>query len=94
MIPYGQNTDMSLRSRRQQPHARMATTLEGQFHRSLWPNPRCSPGTARKPGRRRKPAAIHRLQAGQQAIARSAMMEAVAQLRKRLDVLADRVHDL
>ena len=55
--------------------------------RSCWRNPRCWPSTARKPGSAEK-AVGYWLKAGQQAMARSAMTEAVAQLRKGLEVLA------
>ena len=55
--------------------------------RSCRHNLRCWPSTARQPGWRNRRSAYW-LKAGQQALARSAMTEAVAQLRKGLDVLA------
>jgi predicted ATPase len=76
-----------LRSRRQQLHARIAATLEDQFpeivvaHPALLAQHWVEAGLAEKAGG-------YRLRAGQQALARSAMTEAVAQLQKGLELLA------
>jgi predicted ATPase len=72
-----------LRSRRQQIHARIAATLEDQVvaQPALLARHCSEAGLAEK-------AVGYWLKAGQQAMARSAMMEAVAQLQKGLDVLS------
>ena len=76
-----------LRSRRQQLHARIAATLEDQFPEVVADQPALLARHCAEAGLAEK-AVVHWLKAGQQAFARSAMTEAVAQLRKGLDVLA------
>jgi predicted ATPase len=76
-----------LRSRRQQIHARIATTLEGQFPDIVIAQPQLLARHCTE-ARLNDKAVDYRLKAGQQAFARSGMMEAVAQLRKGLDLLA------
>ncbi len=76
-----------LRSRRQQLHARIVAALEDHFPEIALARPallahHCAEGALGEK------AVVYRLKAGQQAIARSAMTEAIAQLRKGLDVLA------
>jgi class 3 adenylate cyclase len=77
-----------LRGRRQQLHARIAETLEGQFPDIVAAEPALLAQHCAEAGLTEK-AVGYRLTAGQQARARSAMMEAVAQLMKGLDVLAN-----
>ena len=76
-----------LRSRRQRLHSVLPRPSKNALPRSCRHNPRCWRSIARKLGwlKRRS---TYWLKAGQQALARSAMAEAVAQLRKGLDVLA------
>ncbi len=76
-----------LRSRRQQLHARIAATLEGRFPEIVAAQPALLAHHCEEAGLAEK-AAVYWLKAGQQAMARSAMTEAVAQLRKGLGVLA------
>jgi predicted ATPase/class 3 adenylate cyclase len=76
-----------LRSRRQQLHARIAATLENQFPELVAAQPALLAEHCAEAGLAEK-AIGFRLRAGQQALARSAMTEAVAQLRKGLDLLA------
>jgi tetratricopeptide (TPR) repeat protein len=76
-----------LRSRRQQIHARIATTLERQFPEIVAAQPALMAQHCAEAGLTEK-AVGYWLQAGQQAVARSAMAEAVAQLQKGLDQLA------
>src|SRR6202023_1245121 len=76
-----------LRSRRQQIHARIAATLEDQFPEIVAAQSALLAQHCAEAGLREK-AVVYWLKAGQQALARSAMTEAVAQLRKGLDVLA------
>jgi predicted ATPase len=76
-----------LRSRRQQLHARIAATLEEQFPQMVVAQPGLPAQHCAEAGLAEK-AVGYWLKAGQQAMARSAMMEAVAQLEKGLDVLA------
>ena len=75
-----------LRSRRQQLHARIAATLEDQFPEIVATQPALLAQHCAEAGLTEK-AVGYWLKAGQQAMARSAMTEAVAQLRKGLDVL-------
>ena len=75
-----------LRSRRQQLHARIAATLEDQFPEIVVAQPALLARHCAEAGLAEK-AVVYWLKAGRQAIARSAMTEAVAQLRKGLDVL-------
>ena len=76
-----------LRSRRQQMHARIAATLEDQFPEIVAAQPALLAQHCAEAGLAEK-AVVYWLKAGQQALARSAMTEAVAQLRKGLDALA------
>ena len=76
-----------LRSRRQQLHARIAATLEDQFPELVTAQPallarHCAEGALPEK------AVVYWLKAGQQALGRAAMAEAVARLQKGLDVLA------
>jgi class 3 adenylate cyclase/tetratricopeptide (TPR) repeat protein len=76
-----------LRSRRQRLHARITTTLEDRFPEVVLAQPALLAQHCAAAGLAEK-AVAYWLTAGQQALARSAMAEAVAQLRKGLDVLA------
>ena len=76
-----------LRGRRQQLHARIAATLEDRFPEIVLAQPALLAQHCAEAGLAEK-AVVYWLKAGQQALARSAMTEAVAQLRKGLDVLA------
>ena len=75
-----------LRSRRQQLHARIAATLEDQFPEVVTTQPALLARHCAEAGLAEK-AVAYWLKAGRQAMAGSAMTEAVAQLRKGLDVL-------
>ena len=75
-----------LRSRRQQLHARIVTTLEKQFPEVVTAQPALIAHHSTEAGLSEK-AVGYWLKAGQQALARSAMTEAVAQLQKGLDLL-------
>jgi class 3 adenylate cyclase len=77
-----------LRGRRQQLHARITETLERQFHEIVASDPALLAQHCAEAGFNEK-AVGYWLKAGQQALARSAMMEAVAQLKKGLEVLAN-----
>src|SRR5262249_52792953 len=75
-----------LRGPRQQAHGRIADTLEAQFPDIVAAQPALLARhhtEAGQPGR----AVAYWLKAGQQALARSAMIEAAAQLRKGLQAL-------
>ena len=76
-----------LRGRRQRLHARIAATLEDRFPEIVLAQPALLAQHCVEAGLAEK-AVAYWLKAGQQALARSAMTEAVAQLRKGLDVLA------
>jgi len=76
-----------LRSRRQQLHGRIAATLETQFPEVVEARPEVMGRHCTEAGLREE-AVNYWLKAGQQALARSAMKEAVAQLQKGLDQLA------
>ena len=76
-----------LRSRRQRLHARIAAALEDRFPEIVLAQPALLAQHCAAAGLAEK-AVAYWLKAGQQALARSAMTEAVAQLRKGLDVLA------
>jgi predicted ATPase len=76
-----------LRSRRQQVHARITATMEGQFPEIVEAQPEVLARHSAEAGSVEK-AVGYSLKAGQQAIARWAMTEAVAQLRKGLDLLS------
>jgi class 3 adenylate cyclase len=75
-----------LRSRRQQLHARIATTMESRFPEIAAADPAILAQHCTEAGLNAK-AVDYRLKAGQQAVARSAMAEAVTQLRKGLALL-------
>jgi class 3 adenylate cyclase/predicted ATPase len=77
-----------LRGRRQQIHARVATTLEGQFPEIVAAQPQLMAHHCAEAGFTEK-AVGYRLKAGQQAVARSAMTEAVAQLQRGLELVAN-----
>ena len=76
-----------LRSRRQQIHARIATTLEQKFPEIVATQPALLAHHCAEAGLAEK-AVGYWLKAGQQAIARSAMTEAEAQLVKGLELLS------
>jgi class 3 adenylate cyclase/predicted ATPase len=76
-----------LRSRRQQLHARIAATLEGQFPKIAEMQPELLAQHCAEAGLIEK-AVGYWLRAGQQAAARFAVTEAVAQLRKGIDILS------
>src|SRR5450631_1316021 len=75
-----------LRSRRQQLHARIATTLEDQFPEIVVAQPALLARHCAEAGLAEK-AVVYWLKAGQQAFARSATTEAAVQLWKGLDAL-------
>ena len=75
-----------LRSRRQQIHARIATTLENQFPDLAAAQPQLLAQHCAVAGLNEK-AVGYLLKAGQQAYLRSAMTEAMAQFQKGLDLL-------
>ena len=76
-----------LRSRRQRLHGRIAATLEDRFPEIVLAQPALLAQHCAEAGLAEQ-AVAYWLKAGQQALARSAMAEAVAQLRKGLEVLA------
>jgi hypothetical protein len=76
-----------LRSRRVQLHARIVATLEDRFPENVVAQPALLAQHCAEAGLADK-AIVYRLKAGQQAMARSAMTEAVTQLQKGLDELA------
>jgi hypothetical protein len=76
-----------LRSRRQQIHARIAATLERQSPEIAATQPALMAQHCAEAGLNDQ-AIVYWHKAGQQAVARSAMSEAVAQLQKGLDQLA------
>ena len=78
--------DTLLRSRKQQLHARIAITLENQFPETAASEPAILAHHCTEAGLADR-AVEYRLKAGQQAVARSAMVEAVAQLEKGLALL-------
>jgi tetratricopeptide (TPR) repeat protein len=78
-----------LRARRQQLHGRIATTLEQQFPEIAETQPERLARHCVEAGLIEKAVGYY-LKAGQQAVARGTMTEAVAQLRKGLDILAGR----
>ena len=75
-----------LRSRRQQLHARIAATLESRFPEIGAAEPAILAQHCTEAGLDEK-AVSYRLKAGQQAVARSAMAEAVTQLEKGIRLL-------
>jgi class 3 adenylate cyclase/tetratricopeptide (TPR) repeat protein len=78
--------DTLLRSRKQQLHARIATTLENQFPETAAAEPAILAHHNTEAGFRDN-ALNYLVKAGQQAVARSAMVEAVALLEKGLGLL-------
>ena len=76
-----------LRSRRQRLHGRVVATLEDRFPETVLAHPALLAQHCAEAGLGEK-AVGYSLKAGQQAMDRSAMTEAVAQLRKGLEVLA------
>jgi class 3 adenylate cyclase/tetratricopeptide (TPR) repeat protein len=76
-----------LRSRRHEIHARIANTLETQFPHIVHGQPELLARHCAEAGMGDK-AVAYILKAGQQAIARCAMIEAVIQLRRGLDLLS------
>jgi class 3 adenylate cyclase/tetratricopeptide (TPR) repeat protein len=76
-----------LRSRRHRLHTRIAAALDDNFPEIVLAQPALLAHHCAEAGLLEK-AVGHWLKAGQQALARSAMAEAVAQLRKGLNVLA------
>ena len=76
-----------LRGRRRQIHARIAATLEDQYADIVAAQPALLARHCAEAGLAEK-AVVYWLKAGQQALARSAMTEAVARLRQGLEVLA------
>jgi tetratricopeptide (TPR) repeat protein len=76
-----------LRSRREQLHARIAATIEDRFRDVVTAQPALLAQHCAEAGLAKK-AVGYWLKAGQQALARSAMTEAVAQLQKGLARLA------
>jgi predicted ATPase len=76
-----------LRSRRQQLHAHIAATLERQFPDIVSTQPQLMAQHCAEAGLTDK-AIGYSLKAGQQAVARSAMAEAAAQLQKGLKLIA------
>jgi class 3 adenylate cyclase/tetratricopeptide (TPR) repeat protein len=81
-----------LRSRRQQLHGRITTTLETQFPEMVAAQPALVAQHSAEAGLSEK-AIAYWLKAGEQAIARSAMTEAVAQFQKGLDLLTSMLDD-
>jgi class 3 adenylate cyclase/tetratricopeptide (TPR) repeat protein len=79
--------DTLLRGRRQQIHTRIAATLEGQFPEIVETQPEVLARHCAEAGLVEK-AVDYWLKAGQQALLRSAMLEAEARLRKGLDLVA------
>jgi len=77
-----------LRGRRQQLHARIAAALEDQFPEIKATQPELLARHCTEAGLAAE-AVGYRLKAGQQALVREAMMEAEAQLRKGLGLIAD-----
>jgi predicted ATPase len=78
--------DTLLRSRRQQVHAQIAATLKREFPEVVIAQPQLIARHCGEAGLNEE-AVGYWLKAGQQAIERSAMMEAVTQLRKGLDLV-------
>jgi predicted ATPase len=76
-----------LRSRRQQLHGSIVTTLEKQFPEVVTAQPALLAQHSTEAGLSEK-AVDYWLKAGQQAAARSAVTEVVSQLQKGLDLLA------
>jgi predicted ATPase len=76
-----------LRSRRRQLHARIVTTLDSLFPEIVDAQPQLAAQHCAEAGLNER-ALAYWLKAGQRSVARSAMMEAVAQLQKGLNLLA------
>jgi DNA-binding SARP family transcriptional activator/class 3 adenylate cyclase/tetratricopeptide (TPR) repeat protein len=81
-----------LRNRREQIHARIVATLETQFPEIVSAQPQVVAQHCAEANFDEK-AVGYWLKAGQQAVARSAMMEAVAQLQNGLNLLANLPQD-
>jgi hypothetical protein len=81
-------TTTLLKSRRQQIHGRIASTLEEKFPHIVTIQPELLRSTAPTEGGLVKKAVWFWVRAGQQSVARCAMSEAVAQIRKGLDLLS------
>jgi len=79
--------NLSFRSRPVQVHARIVATLEDHFAENVTAQPALLAHHCAEAGLADK-VVVYRLKAGQQAMARSATREAVAQLQKGLDLLA------
>jgi hypothetical protein len=77
-----------LRGRRQQIHGRIAATLESQFPEIVTAQPQLMAHHCTEAGFNEK-AIGYRLKSGQQALGRSAMTEAVTQLERGLELLAN-----
>jgi predicted ATPase len=77
-----------LRSRRQQLHARIVSTLEDRFPEVMTEQPQLMAHHCAEAGLNEK-AIGYWLKAGQQSVVRSAMREAIAQLQRGLDLLAN-----
>jgi class 3 adenylate cyclase len=77
-----------LKSRRQQIHARIATTLEGKFPEIVVAQPTLLAQHCTEAGLMEK-AVGYWLNAGRQSVGRSAMIEAVAQLNRGLELLRE-----
>jgi tetratricopeptide (TPR) repeat protein len=75
-----------LRNRRQQIHARIAATLENQFPEIVAAQPGLLAGHCAEAALTEK-AVGYCIKAGQQAVARSAMVEGITQLRRGVDLL-------
>jgi predicted ATPase len=81
-----------LRDRRRQLHARIASVLEAQFADTVEARPELLAHHCAEAGLIRKAVGLC-LKAGRQAIARSAMTEAIAQLQKGLELVPALTHD-
>jgi class 3 adenylate cyclase/predicted ATPase len=84
---------MLVRNRRQQIHARIAAAMEGQFPEIVKAQPEVLARHCTEAGLLEK-AIGYRLKAGQQAIARWAMTEAVAEFRRGLRLLSGMPDDV
>jgi predicted ATPase len=76
-----------LRARRQQLHARVAATLESRFPEAVAAQPQVIAHHCTEAGLNEQ-ALSYRLKAGQQAVAQSAMAEAITQVKKGMDLLS------
>jgi class 3 adenylate cyclase/predicted ATPase len=78
-----------LRARRQELHGRIATALENRFSETVDQQPELLARHCAEAGWTEK-AIVYWERAGRQSLARSAMIESVAQVRKGLELLAQR----